>query len=184
MSRVIAGMTISLDGFIADQNGSAERLYPDLEALQGSPYMNAQIEETGAVVMGRRTFDMNPDPDSYVGNYEFQVPIFVVTHTPPPNAPKQDNDLTFTFVTDGVEAAVAQAKAAAGHRAVTVVGGASLIDQLLHARLVDELRVDVMPVILGAGVRLFSEGSPDVNLETTEVQQVNARISLCFRVLP
>lgn len=83
MARVIAGMTSSLDGFVADQDGSAGRLYPDLAALRGTPYMNAMIEETGAVLMGKRTFEMAEDPDWYVGQYEFQVPLFVLTHEPP-----------------------------------------------------------------------------------------------------
>src|ERR1700726_1653058 len=74
-------MTISLDGFVADQNGNAGRLYPDLAALRHTAYMKDAIEQTGAVLMGRRTFEM-ADPDSYVGNYEFQVPIFVLTHHP------------------------------------------------------------------------------------------------------
>ena len=89
MAKVIVGMTISLDGFVADQNGNAGRLYPDLAALRHTAYMKDAIEQTGAVLMGRRTFEMG-DPDSYVGNYEFQVPIFVLTHHPPSVRPKQD----------------------------------------------------------------------------------------------
>src|SRR5712664_4692903 len=154
LAKVIVGMTISLDGFVGDQNGNAGRLYPDLAALRHTAYMKDAIEQTGAVLMGRRTFEMG-DPDSYVGNYEFQVPIFVLTHHPPSVAPKQDEHLTFTFVTDGVESAVAQAKAAAGDRVVEVVGGASVVRQLLVAGLLDELHVDVMPVLLGAGLRLL-----------------------------
>ena len=151
-------MTISLDGFVADAERERGRLYTDLAALQGTAYMNALIEETGAVLMGKRAFEMG-DPDSYVGNYEFQVPIFVLTHNPPQVPPKQDERLTFTFVTDGVESAVAQAKAAAGDKAVQVIGGASVIQQLLRAGLVDELHVDIMPVLLGAGLRLFENGA-------------------------
>jgi len=67
MAKVILGMTTSLDGYVADQDGRAGRLYPDLAALQGTAYMNAVMEETGAVLMGKRTFEMG-DPDSYVGN--------------------------------------------------------------------------------------------------------------------
>src|SRR5688572_14691843 len=100
-SRLVAGMTVSLDGFVADGSGSAGRLYPELATLRDTARMRAIIEETGAVVMGRRTFDMG-EPDSYVGEYEFQVPIFVVTHDPPAVPPKQDHRLTFTFVTEGV----------------------------------------------------------------------------------
>jgi dihydrofolate reductase len=79
LAKVIVGMTISLDGFVADQNGNAGRLYPDLAALRHTAYLKDAIEQTGAVLMGRRTFEMG-DPDSYVGNYEFQVPIFDELH--------------------------------------------------------------------------------------------------------
>jgi len=120
MTKVIVGMTISLDGFAADRNGSAGALYPDLEDLRDTDYMQAMIRETGAVLMGKRAFEMG-DPDSYVGTYEFQVPIFVLTHEPPSIPPKQDEHLSFTFVTDGLESAVVQATRAAGGRAVTGV---------------------------------------------------------------
>jgi dihydrofolate reductase len=182
MARVIVGMTTSLDGFVADESGSASRLYPDLAALRDTAYMNEAIDETGAVLMGKRTFEMG-DPDSYVGDYEFQVPIFVVTHEPPRVAPKQDEHLTFTFVTDGVERAVAQATAAAGDKDVQVVGGPGLVRQLFLAGLVDELRVDVMPVLLGSGLRFLEEpGLAGVRLEKIGVQEVGARTSLSFRV--
>lgn len=181
MAKVMVGMTISLDGFVADESGSASRLYPDLAALRDTAYMNALIDETGAVVMGRRTFEMG-DPDEYVGNYEFQVPIFVVTHEPPRIAPKQDEHLTFTFVTDGVESAIAQANAA-GEKAVQVVGGVDVTQQLLRAGLVDELRIDVMPLLLGAGLRFFENGGLEhVRLEKIGVQEVGARTSLSFRI--
>jgi dihydrofolate reductase len=121
MATVNAGMTMSLDGFVSDPQGSASSLYPDLADLRVTDYMNAAIEQTGAVVMGRRTFEMG-DPDAYVGNYEFQVPIFVLTQIPPAVAPKQDERLTFTFVTDGLESAIDQAKAAAGKVSVQEVG--------------------------------------------------------------
>ena len=81
--------------------------------------MNAAIEATGAVLMGRKTFQM-ADPDSYVGNYGFPVPMFVLTHHPPPTPAKQDGRLTFTVVANGVAAVLAQAKFAAGEKAVQV----------------------------------------------------------------
>ena len=192
MAKVIVGMTISLDGFVADQNGNAGRLYPDLAALRDTDYMKDLIEQTGAVLMGKRTFEM-ADPDSYVGSYEFQVPIFVLTHHPPSVAPKQDEHLTFTFVTDGVDSAVAQAKAAARDKTVQVVGGVSIAQQLLEAGLVDELHVDIMPVFLGIGLRSFESSSLErvrlekimlekIQLEKINVQEVGARTSLRFRV--
>lgn len=182
MVKVIAGMTMSLDGFVVDSSGSVDRLYPDLADLHGTDYMNAMVDETGAVLMGRRAFEMG-EPDLYAGNYEYQVPIFVVTHEPPRVAPKQDEHLTFTFVTDGVESATRQAKAAAGHKAVQVVGGISVIQLLLQAGLVDELRIDLMPVLLGGGRRLFPDGGLDsLQLEKVGVREIGARTSLRFRV--
>ncbi len=182
MARVTAGMTVSLDGFVQDANGSTDALYPDLAELQDSAYMKALQERTGAVLMGRRTFDMAGDPDGYADGYELQVPVFVVTHTPPPVEPKRNERLFFTFVTDGVESAVAQAAEAAGERDVTVVGGVDLNRQLLAAGLVDELHVDVMPVLLGSGLRLF-DGTPPLLLEKLGVEEAGARTSLRFRVV-
>jgi len=181
MAKVVIGMTVSLDGFVEDPAGSVARLYPDLADLRDTAYMQDMIKETRAVLMGKRAFEMG-DPDSYVGNYEFQVPIFVLTHNPPPVPPKQDEHLTFTFVTDGVESAVAQATAAAGDKTVQVIGGVDVTRQLLEAGLADELRVDVMPVLLGAGLRLFEEGLGHVQLEKLGVQEVGPRTSLTFRI--
>lgn len=183
MGKVIAGMTVSLDGFVADRDGSPERLYPDLADLHGSPYMNAMVDETGAVLMGRRTFEMG-DPDWYVGNYEFQLPIFVLTSRPPETPPKQDKRLTFTFVSDGLASAVALACEAAGHKAVTAVGGPHVVQDLLRTGLADELRIDLMPVLLGGGLRLFAGRDLDaVQLETVSIQEIGARASTRYRVL-
>ncbi len=183
MGKVIAGMTMSLDGFVGDADGNVDRLYADLADLQGTPYMTATIAETGAVIMGRKTFEMG-DPDSYVGEYEFQVPIFVLTHHSPRIPPKQDDRLTFTFVQDGVASAVAQAKAAAGDKAVQVVGGVNVIQQLLQAGLVDELHIDIMPLFLGDGLRLFEHAALDrIDLETIGVESVGQRTGLRFRIV-
>ena len=97
---------MSLDGFINDRSGSVGALYPDLEALRNTKPLQEAIQNTGAVVMGRNTYAMAEDPDWYAGNYEFQVPIFVLTHEVPKKMPKQTGELTFTFVTDGIERVV------------------------------------------------------------------------------
>jgi len=175
VGKVIAGMTMSLDGFVADADGNVDRLYADLADLQGTPYMTNAIAETGAVLMGRKTFEMG-DPDSYIGAYEFQVPIFVLTHHPPQIPPKQDDRLTFTFVQDGAASAVTQAKAAAVDKAVQVVGGANVIH-------LDELHIDVMPLFLGGGLRLFEHAALDrIDLETIGVETVGQRTGLRFRI--
>jgi dihydrofolate reductase len=184
MADVIAGQTVSLDGFAADAQGSSAALYPDLADLQGSPYMNALIEETGAVIMGRRAFEMPADPDTIADEYEFQTPIFVITHNPPARTPKENDRVRFTFVTDGVESAVSQARAAAGEKAVQVVGGVDVIRQLLRAGLVDELRLDVMPVLLGTGQRFLDDPSlAGIRLQKLSVREAGARTTLRFRLL-
>ena len=181
MTRVIAGLTVSLDGYFEDADGTFAALYSDLEA--DSAYLKASQAETGAVLMGRRTFDMAGDPDSYAVDYEYQVPLFVLTHRPAEREPARNEDLYVTFVTDGLGSAVAQATAAAGDKAVTVVGGADLNRQLLGAGLGDELRVDIMPLLLGGGRRLFDGLLPGVRLEKMGVEDVGVRTSLSFRVL-
>jgi dihydrofolate reductase len=178
MAKLIFGMTMSLDGYVEGPDGSTDGLYPDLAELRPTAYMNEMIAETGAVLMGRRSFEMAEDPDWYVGNYEFQCPVVVVTHAPPATMPRQDDRLTFAFV-DDVEAAVTRAKEAAGDRAVTAIGGADLGRQLLALGLVDELRVDVMPVLLGGGTPLF-DGVAPARLTKLAVGEVGPRTTLRF----
>lgn len=100
---------------------------------------------------------MAEDPDWYAENYEFQVPIFVLTHEIPNRRPKETNKLSFTFVTDGIESTIEQAKSAAGGNDISVIGGASIAQQCLKAGLVDELHIDLMPVLLCGGLRLFED---------------------------
>ncbi|MFJ2519543.1 dihydrofolate reductase family protein [Cellulosimicrobium cellulans] len=182
MATVVAGAAVSLDGYVQDADGSIEALYADIEELASSAYLRELQERTGAVLMGRRTYDMAPDPDGYADGYEFQVPIFVVTHTPPAVAPKRNERLWVTFVTDGVESAVRQARDAAGERDVTFIGGADVFHQLWAAGLVDELAVEVMPVLLGGGVRLF-DGEAPAALEKVRVDELGARTALRYRVV-
>lgn len=182
MTRVIAGYTTSIDGFVADENGSVERLYPDLADLQDKPYMKDLIAATGAVLMGRKTFYMG-DPDTYADGYEFQVPIFIVTHRLPDHHPRENGRISFTFVSEGIEAAVKMGRAAAKDRDVMVVGGADLARQLFAANLVDELHVDVMPVFLGAGSRFWGPGMEHVRLETIGVSREGERATLKYRVM-
>ncbi|GIK37922.1 MAG: hypothetical protein BroJett011_17550 [Chloroflexota bacterium] len=106
MGKVIIGMTMSLDGYVEDRSGSVGALYPDLDTLRDTEPLCEAIQHTGAVVMGWKAFAMAKDPDFYAGNYEFQVPIFVLTHTPPDKRPKETDQLTFTFVTDGIESVI------------------------------------------------------------------------------
>ena len=189
MSKVIAGMTMSLDGFVHDQDGSVARLYPDFAELGSSELMQEQIRTTGAVVMGRRTYEMAGDPDTYADSYEYQVPIFVVTKQAPAKLPKQNDRLTFTFVTGGIESdgiarAIDLAQAAAGDKNVVVVGGPAVIQECLRRRLVDELQVDIMPVLLCSGLRLFEHlDECDIKLVKVKVSETPTRTSLQLRVV-
>jgi dihydrofolate reductase len=185
MTKVILGMTMSLDGFINDRNGSVSALYPDLVNWRETEQGRESIQNTGAVVMGRNSYAMSEDPDWFADNYEYQVPIFVLTHKPPEKMPKQTDDLTFTFVTDGIESAIRQAKAAAGDKEVNIIGAASTAQQCLNAGLADELHVDIMPVLLGGGLRVFEDlGAQSIQLERIKVMELpGGRTHLRFRIL-
>jgi dihydrofolate reductase len=182
MSRVIVGTTMSLDGFINDRFGSVAKLYPNMEELHGTEMLQESIHSTGAVVMGRGAFDMAQG--DFTG-YEYQVPIFVLTHHPPAGRTKgQNNRLIITFVTDGIESAIEKARSAAGARDVTVVGGASTAQQCISAGLADVLEIGIVPILLGSGLRFFdNESIHDILLERERVQESSSRTDLRFRVL-
>lgn len=184
MTKVIAGMTMSLDGYINDKNGSLESLNQDFSALLDAASFKEMIKNTGAIIMGRRVYDM-ADPFLWANDdYEFQTPIFVLTHTPPAKYPKGNDRLSFIFVSDGIESAVAQAKKAADDKDVQIIGGASTIQQCLNAGLCDELQIDIMPVLLGEGLRLFENIETDkTKLERFKVDEITPmRTSITFRV--
>ncbi|KND46329.1 dihydrofolate reductase family protein [Streptomyces stelliscabiei] len=174
---VTVDMAISLDGYVAgtdvtlDNPGGdgAEPLFEWIHELaswrerQGmtggvenrdSELMRAWFDATGAVVMGRTMYDTG---EKFWGdNPPFRAPVFVLTHRPRPTLVKEGGT-TFTFVTDGVHSALERARAAAGDRNVDIAGGASTVRQYLREGLVDELHLHVVPVLLGAGLRLFDD---------------------------
>jgi dihydrofolate reductase len=182
MGKVLLGMTMSLDGFINDRNGGVQSLYPDLDELRNTELLQESIRTTGAVVMGRRAYAM---AEGDFTGYEFQVPIFVLTHHAPEKAAKGENgQLSFTFVSDGVESAIEKAKAAAGDKTVTVIGGADTAQQLIRAGLVDEIQVSIMPIMLCEGLRFFEHlGSEHIMLERISVIESPIRTDLRFRVV-
>jgi dihydrofolate reductase len=174
MSKLVAIMSMSLDGFVADPNDGVGEVFDwymnsgDVEFHTGgsdpmtfkvSPasaeHLRALWSELGAVLTGRRTFEV---ADGWGGNHAWG-PAFVVTHSIPAGWPRPDS--TVHFVTDGLESAVRQAKAAAGEKSVGV-HGADTIQQLLNAGLLDEISVDIAAVFLGSGIRLFDHlaGTP------------------------
>ena len=167
MSKVIALMSMSLDGFVADEDDGVDEVFAwyfsgDVEIPLKSPTMEltfnvsppsaehwkALTAELGVMLTGRRTFER---ADGWGGQHPLG-PAFVVTHQVPDGWPRPDS--TVHFVTDGIESAVEQAKAAAGGKSVGV-HGAQTIQQLLDAGLLDEICIDLAAVLLGSGVRLF-----------------------------
>lgn len=167
MSKVIAIMSMSLDGYVADSNGSVAQVMSwymtsgETEVQTGGSdpmtlkmseasarHFRELTSELGSVLTGRRTFD---NANGWGGNHAWG-PAFVLTHSVPPGWPRPDS--TVNFVTGGLESAVKQAKAAAAGKSVGV-HGADLIQQLLHAGLLDEIHVDIAALLLGSGVRLF-----------------------------
>lgn len=182
MARVVGGMTFSLDGFASDPDGDVGRLYPDLGDLRSTEMLQEEIRTTGVVVMGRRSYDMG-DPDSFAENYEYQVPIFVLTHHIPEKKPRETEKLTITFVTDGIETAITRAKAAAGDKNVMLIG-ATVNQQCLNLGLCDELHIGIMPVLLGGGLRLFEHiDTARIILEKIKLLEAGARTDIWFRVV-
>lgn len=203
MGKVSMGLSMSLDGFIAGPNDGprsplgegGERLFAwysggDIEyRLPGtemvfnvSPQSAELLQEAhrsiGAFVTGRRTFDIT---NGWGGRPPLGVPTFVVTHTVPQEWVHEGSP--FTFVTDGVESAVEQAREAAGDKDVAV-GAASIAQQCIRAGLLDEIHVDLVPVLLGGGVRLFEHlGSAPIELERTRVIEASGVTHLTFRVV-
>ena len=168
MTKVIALMSTSLDGFVADSNDGVAEVFDwyfsgDVEVPMPIPtpdftfhvspasaeHLRGLMAETGAFLTGRRTFD---EADGWGGQHAWDVPAFVLTHDVPDGWPRPGS--TVQFVTDGIESAVAQAKSAAGSKSVAV-HGADTIQQCLNAGLLDEIQIDQAAVLLGAGVRLF-----------------------------
>ena len=182
MGNVIVGATMSLDWFMNDRNGDVSRLYSDFEALHKTEMLQEEIRMTGAVVMGRRAYDM---AEGDLTGYEYQVPVFVLTHHVPEKGPRGENDrLTVTFVTGGIESAIEQARAAAGDKQVTVVGGASTAQQCLRAGLVDEIHIGIVPVLFGEGLRFFEPAvNEQMELERTRVFESPTRTDVWFRVV-
>jgi dihydrofolate reductase len=166
MAKVVATLSMSLDGFIAHpddtvdhlfdwyENGDVDVPWPGNEMVShvtpaSATYLRDAIAAAGALVVGRRLFDIT---HGWEGHHPFGVPVFVVTHSVPDGWPR--DDAPFAFVTDGVEQAVARASAVAGDRNVGVAGP-NVIQQVLDARLLDELTIELVPVVLGEGIRFF-----------------------------
>jgi dihydrofolate reductase len=211
MGKLAVEISMSLDGFVAGPNPTLERPLgeggeslhewalsleswrrphglPGGETNASTAVVEETLAATGAVVMGRGMFsggagpwEDDPNADGWWGDDPpFHVPVFVLTHHPRDTVSK-DGGTTFAFVTEGIEAALEEARAAAGAKDVYVTGGAAAVQQYLAAGLVDELQINLAPVLLGGGTRLFD--GPTAELKLIRVVEAPAVAHLKYRVL-
>jgi dihydrofolate reductase len=203
LGKVRTGLSVSLDGFIAGPNdtpeapmgvggdrllawygaGDTEYRMPGSDMVfmvspQTAEYLEETRRTTGALVFGRRTFDLT---NGWGGKHPLDVPVFVVSSSVVRDWVYEGSP--FTFVTDGLESAVAQAKAFAGDKDVGV-GAAGIVQSCIKAGLLDEIHIDLVPVLLGGGVSLFDHlGIGPIDLEATRVVQGTGVTHLTFRVI-
>ncbi|MEU6665655.1 dihydrofolate reductase family protein [Streptomyces sp. NPDC046727] len=203
MSKVFASLGMSLDGFIAGPNAGPDnplgdgglRIHEWVENIESwrerqsmaggqsnadDEIVRENFNRAGGYVMGCRMFDEGergwPDPPP------FRAPVFVLTSRP--RAPwVRQGGTTFTFVTEGVESALARAREAAAGKDVQISGGAHTVRQYLDAGLVEELQIHLAPIVLGKGVRLFDDVSPDLALEPVRTIHSPAVTHLTYRVV-
>ena len=160
MSKVTSDISMSLDGFITDPYEPTDdpgRLHDwmfDAKTDADAAIIDEIYASTGAVLIGKRMFNVGFEP--WGDPPPFGMPVFVVTHEAREPLPMQGGT-TYTFVTDGIEAALKLARAAAGDKNVGIWGGANIIRQYLKAGLLDEMEIHLVPILLGRGVRLFED---------------------------
>jgi dihydrofolate reductase len=212
MSKVRVHISTSLDGYVAGPNESMEnplgeggealhdwavvlKAWRELQGMEGGKEnaSNAVVEEenanVGAEIMGRGKFGPpsrgpwgdNPWQGWWGEDPPFHKPVLVLTHHE--REPLTLSDTTFTFVTDGIEPAMQQAREAAGEKDVFIGGGAETINQYLAAGLVDELELHVVPLLLGGGKRLFAGVGPDLKLEELRVLEAAGVAHIKYRVV-
>jgi dihydrofolate reductase len=203
MGKVLVQLSMSLDGFIAGPNdgpgnplgdggeqlfkwyssGDADFQWPSgtmtsKVSAASAAYLRETVPTIGALITGRRTFDI---AQAWGGRHPLDVPVVVMTHTVPREWAGKDS--IFTFVSDGVERAVARAQKIAGGKNVAICA-ASITQQCLKAGLLDEIYIDLAPVLLGGGVRWFDHlGDEPVKLERMGVIEAPGVTHLAFRVV-
>ncbi|UQN09143.1 dihydrofolate reductase family protein [Deinococcus sp. QL22] len=178
MPRVYLDLAVSQDGFIAGPDGEDGGLHDWYFAETGAAEgIKAElVSGMGAMILGHTAFGSAPDGF----DTEYKVPHFILTQTP--QASVERGGATFIFITDGIESALAQAKAAAGERDVCVAGGAQTAQAFLKAGLLDELQLHVAPVLLGGGLSLFGSLGQLVKLERVRVTPSQHATHITYRL--
>jgi dihydrofolate reductase len=214
MTKVISDITMSVDGYVAGPNQTLEeplgrggeelhtwmvatKAFRERHGMEGgeenadSKRLEEHVRSIGATIMGRRMFsggsgpwEEDPNAGSWFGDEPpFHHAVFVLTHHAR-DSEAREGGTTYTFVTDGIESALEQARAAADGKDIQVAGGANVVQQYLAAGLLDEIEVHVAPLLLGGGVRLFDQlGSDPPTLEPVTVVESPAATHLRYRVV-
>jgi dihydrofolate reductase len=212
MSKVRVHIAMSADGYVAGPNQSEEnplgeggqslhdwafelKAFREPHGMEGgevnasSPVIEEAQANVGAEIMGRGKFGGGPGPwggDPWQGWWgedpPFHMPVFVLTHHA--RDPLTLSDTTFTFVTDGIESALEQAREAAAGQDVTIGGGADVINQYLAAGLVDEIQLNIVPLLLGGGARLFEGIGPNIALEQVRAVDAPGVTHVKYQVMP
>jgi dihydrofolate reductase len=189
MGKVFSDITMSLDGFIAgthitNQQPMGEgglRLHDWMfknKSTADAALLDELVETSGAVIVGNRTYITAID-EAWEGVSPFNAPAFVLSHSVPEVVVKG-----FTFVTNGLESALMQAKSAAGDKNVWVMGGANIIQQYIQAGFIDEITIHIASVLLTGGTRLFEHiGAESIELEQARVIESTGVTHLKFRIV-
>ena len=177
MSKVFLDMAMSLDGFVSGPEGEDSGLHDwyFTPSDDGPVVLDELLQTIGAMVLGKRVFGEQPDGF----DTPYKVPHFVLSHEPRQRIER--DGASFSFVSDGIESALEQAKTAAGDKDVCIAGGANTAQQYLKAGLVDEVQIHLVPVLFGKGLRLF-EGL-EMRLERIRVLESPQVTHLRFRVV-
>lgn len=179
MSKVIVHATMTVDGFIADPDGGVDWMFGRPSAPEDDGVVTKVINRIGAVVGGANRSQAIDDGEIPYGGM-LNVPVYLMTHSP--HDPIERDGVTYTFVVDDIEEAVTAAKRAAGEKWVSLLGG-SISRQCLQLGLVDELHLDVAPVLLGEGISLFAGLNKPVELERVETSAFASETHLRYRVI-
>jgi dihydrofolate reductase len=185
MSKVYAEQSMSLDGFTSGPNvrvgngmgDDGDRLHdwifdPKTNTMTkaGKKFMDEKSTSNGAVIIGKRMFDVGFEP--WGDPPPFGMPVFIVTHEKREPLPMKGGT-TYFFVTDGIETALEQAHAAAGDKDILIQGGANIIRQYLEAGLLDEMQIQLIPILFGDGTRLFEDLDPE-GIELRKVSSIDS----------
>jgi dihydrofolate reductase len=197
MSKVACSISMSLDGFVAGPNQTYESPFGDIPEDLLHHWMfdepekhRAELDaltDAGAFIMGSNMYSPKVKRDSadwkgwWGDNPPYHAPVFVLSKNQREPIP-MEGGTTFHFVHDGIESALAQAKAAAGDKTIAIAGGANTVNQFLAAGLLDELWLHIAPVTIGSGARLF-EGVPDLKLEPIAISGNNIVTHIRYRVV-